>query len=282
MIKVDHISQIPAIASTAIRATRERIWDFLVVTPDHRLALLTHGLREVPLEVSGGFGPSSENSGMDIDIDGNPHPVVHVSRIRTSSVALTFANGRKARLDLPFSPKCPLTVECLAILAQCLTSEASFLLHCAFLDRWNARGLTSVENVEFRCLTDAIYTLFQLKSEPVSRPSEVWEQLGQSTSHQNFKEDPVLRQLRRPPDIPPLKPVHPIKRPSKLLSPMLYAFHTLAEYLRLTVSRFDDLLKLVPVICRIALEVRPEWADYWQRLVPDPTGVWPVPGASRV
>ncbi|KAJ3566722.1 hypothetical protein NP233_g6827 [Leucocoprinus birnbaumii] len=70
------------------------------------------------------------------------------------------------------------------------------------------------------------------------------------------------------------------RKPSKLLSPMLYALHTYAEYLRLVVPRFEDLVKLVPLICRLALEVRPEWADYWQRLVPDPAGEWPIATTS--
>lgn len=281
-MKVEPVAQIPAIASTSIRATREFVWDLLVLKHDHRLTLLTHGLREIPIEVNRNSQASADGSGMDIEMDGDVNPVVHLSRAGTSSATLTFANGRKARLDLPFSPKDPLTMECLAVLAQCLTPEASFLLYRAFLDRWNNKGLSSVNGIQFRCLTDAIYTVFQLKNEPIPPPTGAWEQLAQSTSHKHFKEDPVLRQLRRPADVPPPKPIHPTKRPSKLLSPMLYALHTLAEYLRLLVHRFEDLVKLVPLIRRIALEVRPEWADYWQRLVPDPGAVWPVTAVSRV
>lgn len=279
-VKVEPLAQISAISSISVRATREHVWDLLVVKPDHRLALLTHGLREIPIEISGDI--RSSESGMVIDMGGNPYPVVRLSRTGASSAALSFANGCKARLDLPLYPKTMLTTECFAILSQCLTHEASFLLHRAFLDRWIARGLSSVEGIEFNCLTDAIYTVFQLKNRSAPLPSGAWERLARSTSHQHFGDDPVLLHLRRPPELPSLKPIYSTKRPSKLLSPMLYALHTLAEYLRLLVSRYDDLIKLVPLIRRIALEVRPEWADYWQRLVPDTADIWPVATESRM
>ncbi len=281
MVKVEPLAQLSALSSTSIRATREHIWDLLVVKPDHRIALFTHGLREIPIEISGEL-QSSDPLEMDVEIGGDPHPVIHVSRIGASSAVLSFANGCKSRLDLPFNPKMMLTIECFALLSQCLTPEASFLLHRAFLDRWIEKGLSSVESVEFDCLTDAIYTVFQLKNESIPLPSSAWERLAGSTSHEHFGHDPGLSQLRRPPEIPPLKPTHSSKRPSKLLSPMLYALHTLAEYLRLLVNRYEDLVKLVPLIRRIALEVRPEWADYWQRLVPDPADIWPVAADSRM
>lgn len=278
-MRINHISQIPAIASVSICATREYAWDFLVVRPDHRLVLLTHGLREVPIKIGGELHEFPEGQRMDVDEDS--HPIVRLSRIRTSSVAVTCDNGQRARLDLLFRPNCPLTAGCLSMLAHCLTQEAFFLLHCTFLDRWSVKGFSLIQNIEFNCLTDAIYTLFQLQNEPAKRRG-LWGQLGRSASQRNFKEDPVLRKLRRPPDTDQLKPVLSAKKPSKFLACMLYGFHTYAEYLRFTVSRFDDLVRLVPVICRIAVEVRPEWADYWQRLVPDPTSNWPTAGASRM
>lgn len=277
--RVTHISCIPAIASAAICATREHAWDFLVVKPDHRLVLLTHGLREIPIKISGGAHELPQGQRMEVDEDS--HSVVRLSRTRTSSVAVTFTNGQQVRLDLLFRPSCPLTAGCLSMLAHCLTQEAFFLLHCTFLDRWSAKGLSLVQNIEFNCLTDAIYTLFQLQSEP-AKQCGLWDQLGKTASHRNFKEDPILRKLRRPPDAGQSKPLISSKKPSKFLSCMLYGFHTYAEYLRFTVSRFNDLVRLVPVISRIAVEVRPEWADYWQRLVPDPTSGWPSVGASRM
>lgn len=284
-LKVKHISQFSAIATTSIRATREFVWDLLVLKPDHQLILLTHGLREIPIEVVESHTNSSmsDDLGMDVETNRNSNPVVHVIRVGMCSVALTFANGHRARLDLPLSPSDPLTVECLAVLAHCLTPDIIFLLHCDFLDRWSQKGLSSVEGVQFDCLTTAIYAVFQLKNEFVSQSNDPWESLAQSSSHQEFKEDPVLFRLRRPPDVKPFKPVIQMDSTkfSKFLSPMLYVLHTLAEYLRLMVTRFEDLIKLVPVICRLALEVRPEWADYWQRLVPDPVGAWPIADASR-
>ena len=255
-----------------------------MLKPDHELTLFTHGLREIPIEVVESHPNSSTSDDLSMDVETNRHsdPIVHVVRVGICSVALTFANGHRARLDLPLNPSDPLTVECLAVLAQCLTPDVSFLLHCDFLNRWCQKGLSSVEGVQFDCLTTAIYTVFQLENELVSQSDDPWESLAQSSSHEQFKEDPVLFRLRRPPDIKSLKPIIQMDSTkfSKFLSPMLYVLHTYAEYLRLIVTRFEDLMKLVPVICRLALEVRPEWADYWQRLVPDPAGAWPTANAS--
>jgi anaphase-promoting complex subunit 1 len=39
-------------------------------------------------------------------------------------------------------------------------------------------------------------------------------------------------------------------------------------------------LRFAPVLCRIALAIRPEWADYWKRLVPDAISSWPSPITS--
>jgi len=283
-LKVKHISQFSAIATTSIRATREFVWDLLVLKPDHQLILLTHGLREIPIEVES--NPNSFTSDdfiMDIESNRNSNPIIHVVRVGVCSVALTFASGHQARLDLPLSPSDPLTVGCLAVLAHCLTPDISFLLHCNFLDGWSQKCLSSMEGVQFDCLTTAIYTVFQLKNELVSQSNDPWELLAQSSSHQQFKDDPVLLRLHRPPDIKSFKPVIQMDSTkfSKFLSPMLYVLHTFAEYLRLFVTRFEDLMKLVPVICRLALEVRPEWADYWQRLIPDLADAWPMVNASR-
>ena len=60
----------------------------------------------------------------------------------------------------------------------------------------------------------------------------------------------------------------------KYFSPTLVALHTLAENLRMQIHFHKDLLKLAPVICRIAQHIRPGWAEYWHRLCPEIEPTW--------
>ncbi|KAJ7050909.1 hypothetical protein C8F01DRAFT_1343574 [Mycena amicta] len=71
---------------------------------------------------------------------------------------------------------------------------------------------------------------------------------------------------------------HPQRK--TLLAPILYAMHSMAEDLRLRIDHYKDLCRLAPVICRIALVVRPEWADYWKHLCPDAMTGWPHPSTE--
>ncbi|KAJ3806574.1 hypothetical protein F5876DRAFT_80552 [Lentinula aff. lateritia] len=61
---------------------------------------------------------------------------------------------------------------------------------------------------------------------------------------------------------------------------VLYTLHTLAEGMRLLVDRYPLLMRLAPVICRIAMYIRPEWADYWRRMCPDAMFSLPWPSSA--
>jgi anaphase-promoting complex subunit 1 len=52
-VEVAILAELPAISIASMRATREKVWDAIIVKPDGRLALLTHGLRELPLQLDG-------------------------------------------------------------------------------------------------------------------------------------------------------------------------------------------------------------------------------------
>ncbi|TFK37677.1 hypothetical protein BDQ12DRAFT_713446 [Crucibulum laeve] len=281
--KIKSLSQIAAVSAVPIRATRESVYDLLFVNPNGGVSLLTHGLREVPLNIDRSALNLQLNSGR-MEIDDNTTfgrgKVVGVEDAIHSSATLVFGDGVfekswKSRAHFELFPKDSLTKDCIQMLARTIPAEASFHLHATFLKFWAFRNFSSADNMEFNCFTEALYSVFDLpNSGPVA--SNPWIRLAQSSSHVRFQDDPVLKRLQLP-STPAIQPIITDQHPNKLLAPILYTLHTLAEYLRLRVARFDDILRIAPVICRIALVIRPEWADYWKRLVPDVPIAWPSP-----
>ena len=276
--------EMPACAATSLRATRKNVWDLLVVKPLGELSLLTHGLCELPMTVR---HPSEfDSNAMDLDQSLFSEPedhgiIVSVQEAQWGTTIVTYKDGWKSRITLDIYAQDDLVTESFQLLALILPADVSFSLHRAFLENWSGQWWSTAENVEFRCFTSALYTVFGLEVEDVSVSSNIWLQLAQTSSHARFREDPALRFLRTPPSLPAPRPVRPVLNlPDPLLCPLLYGLHMLGELLRLLVHRHKDLLRFVPVLCRIALAVRPEWADYWKRLVPDAISAWPSPVTS--
>ena len=195
---------------------------------------------------------------------------------------VVFEDGWRALTTINLVPQDILTNQCLQILALTLPSETFFLLHRLFLEKWSSRNLSTSDDVEFECFTDSLYSTFELDTEVTALSSDYWSMLGSSASHNRFREDPVLKGLNVPPNpsiILGLK--RSSHKPHDLLAAILYALHTLGENLRLMVHHYKSLVKLVPILCRIALAIRPEWADYWKRLCPDAIEGWPSPQHAR-
>lgn len=289
MLKVTPLAQLPAISATSIRATRGNVWDLLVVKPDHHLTVLTHGTRELPIELRPQNSMTPHN-GTVMDVDANIlHPsidhgrVVSVQNGAFSSATLVFEDGWKARTSIDLVPRDTLTNQSLQILALTLPAETSFALHRTFLEKWSSSYLRTSDGTEFDCFTAALFNVLGLEEASIISPSihdHVWTALAKSSSHGRFREDPVLKHLTTPSYPKPSLSLKYLHKPHNLLAPVLYALHTLGEDLRLMVHRYDCLLKLVPVISRIALSIRPEWADYWKRLCPDPAIAWPSPATT--
>lgn len=274
MMRVKPHSRMPGISAISIRATRFNVWDLLVVKPQGTLALLTHGIREIPIEVT--HSPGIKNVAT---VDHGR--VVAVQDSALSSTTFVFQDGYKARANIELYPRDTLTTECLLLLALTITPEASFTLHRKFIQKWAKRALSSADSVEFECFTEALYSVFRIGNEIIPVPLDPWLRLAYSTTHTRFREDPVMKYLKPPFTCPPAQAIRVRRKPHALLSPILSILHSLGEHLRLLVSRYDSVVRLAPVICRIALEIRPEWADYWKRLVPDATAKWPSPSMSR-
>lgn len=273
-------------SATSLCITRGNVWDLLFVKPDHRLTILTHGTHELPVKAHHQFLPVGQGGTSEIDNaptwPSNHNQVMSVVGGTTSTVTLEFNDGWKGVTTMNLLPQDTLTTRCLHILALTLPSELMFSLHQLFLQTWSSRHFTASDGIEFASFTDALYELFNLpidKSQPTNDP---WMQLGRSTSHDRFREDPALKGLRLPANPPRLSARDKSSKPHKLLAAVLYALHTLGEDLRLMTHNYRLLIRLAPLICRIALTIRPEWADYWKRLCPDAVEGWISPQSASM
>ncbi|KIL60704.1 hypothetical protein M378DRAFT_26402 [Amanita muscaria Koide BX008] len=269
MLRAQPFGQWPAISVAALRATRPKVWDLVIVKPDGGLALLIHGVHELPIRVKEVKGRPTES------IVGHHGRIVSVQATSASSLVLSYEDGYKARTTLDLIPHDFLTQSCLQTLAMTLPADYSFHLHRTFLEHWWLHGLSSSGRVQFACFTNALYQMLELKVKPATVPNDSWQKLGYSRSHNRYRDDPALQQLVLPNSCPAPRPIPTISKPHPLLSVVLYALHILAENFRLLMHHYNLVVRLAPVVCRIALDVRPEWGDYWKRLVPDITDTWP-------
>jgi anaphase-promoting complex subunit 1 len=279
-------AQLPAISIASIRATRQKVWDAIVVKPDGQVILLTHGLRELHLHLD---KKDRRVDLMDIDSGSKSHSVgrrvIAVEDAIYSSVTLIYDDGFKTRTSIDLVPSHITTSQALQVLAQTLPAQHCFALHRAFLENWSSRRFVTSDGVEFDCFEAALTQVFHLRDitaqpAPIRHPSHAWQALSQSSSHDRFTADPALARLKLPSRTQASKPSEHTSTPHRMLAPILYALHTLGEDIRLAPHRHEDLLRLASLICRVALVIRPEWGDYWKRLCPDAIVGWPTPATT--
>ena len=287
-----------AFCVTPIQGTRASIQELLVVKHDGTLSILTYGFKEIPLEL---VRPWKEGDSVVMEVDGVAQPpgryvpagkaVLSASSGIDSQVNLMFQDRSQVRATIDLTPKDQLTRQTLHMLAYMLPMDEFFALHHKFLVNWSHKGLVQTEGVSFQMLVQALHEVFGLAKEetppgpPAREGSDAWNQMAMTGSAARFREDPIMKKLRvpTPPEArqgagaqtPLTQP-----RPSPFLAPILLGLHHTAEDLRLMTFRYRDLLKIVPVICKIAAIIRPEWADYWKRLCPDATAQWPSPAQT--
>ena len=286
IVEAEVLTQLPAISIASVRATRERVWDAIIVKPDGRLNLLVHGLRELPLQLD-----RKDRRGDLMDVDGGLASISTGRRISSvedatfSSITLVYGDGSKMRTSIDLIPSDTTTAQGLQVLAQTLSGEYCFSLHRAFLEIWSSRRFATSDGAEFNCFEAALAHVFNLgdviaQPAPIRDVSHAWQALSQSPSHNRFTTDPALARLKLPAYVEMPRPGKHVSTPHKMLGPILYALHTLGEDMRLAPHRYEDLLRLASLICRIAVVIRPEWADYWKRLCPDAMTGWPTPATT--
>ncbi|KAF9073847.1 hypothetical protein BDP27DRAFT_1215348 [Rhodocollybia butyracea] len=293
-IEITTVKQIPAVASAIFRGTRFNIWDLIVVKPDGKLSLFTHGTYEIALSAV------VPNDPYTYPPKPTPEVVSIVSEACTPDLtAFLMSDGRTTYTASNYYALDTLTAHALQVLALCLPSDTCFLLHRHFLQNWAWQSFNVIHGVEFECFTAALYAVFGLDSGyvdhndlPAPSSTNPWDNLYSisASSRTRFRDDPAMKLLHEPSDrIPPSARIPPAKvlatmqkgtEPYNQLVVALYTLHTLAEQLRLIVDQYSQLLKLAPVICRIAMYIRPEWADYWRRMCPDAMVELPWPSSA--
>ena len=293
-----YVDRQSAFCVTPIRGTRGTLQDLLVVKNDGELVILTYGLKEIPLEL---VRPWKEGDPVVMEVDGVPQPrgryvpagkvLLSASSGIDSQVNLMFQDRSQVRATVDFTPKDQLTLQTLHMCALMLPMNEFFTLHTKFLAHWSHNGLDQTAGVSFQILVQALYEVFGLAREdrppapPTQDGSDAWHRMAMTGSAARFREDPIMRKLQAP--TPPearqregARSPLTQPRPNPFLAPILLGLHHAAEDLRLVASRYKDLLLLVPVICKIAAIIRPEWADYWKRLCPDAMPQWPTPAQT--
>ncbi|KAJ3758130.1 hypothetical protein EV360DRAFT_83363 [Lentinula raphanica] len=295
------LRQMAAISTSIVCGTRLSIWDLLVVKPGGELSLLTHGICEIALTPTLQYSEALPHDSMQVEessYQGAPNDTTHIVSIidgLSSPYLSTFqmSDGSLACASFHYYPSDDLTTQTLQILALCLPADTCFLLHRHFLQNWASRTFTGLPEAQFDCLAKALYTTFGLQSGTISSstglaPSfNAWNALYHTTSHKRFCEDPALKHLKLPPTsaLPAAPSAARLPTMQKgtdsynQLVVVLYTLHTLGEELRLLLDRYSALLRLAPVICRIAMYIRPEWADYWRRICPDSMSSLPWPSS---
>ncbi|KAG6812695.1 hypothetical protein H0H92_001324 [Tricholoma furcatifolium] len=286
MLKAVPLFPIPAISVTSLRATRRNIWDLLVVKPTHQLALLTHGTRELPVQVTSPKSILDDNQ-MQMDTSfpssSNHGPIVAVHSGHLSAVTIRFLDDHKERASFDLIPRDDLVSQCFQILSLLLPADYLFALHSLYLEEWSANDRPTFDGAEFEQFASTFISCFLLPHGALSQDNEPWSLLGLSPSHDRFASDIALAGLKLPPTpLPKTAPPTDTRSPNFLMGPALYALHTLAENFRLRVDHYPSVIKLIPVICEVARIVRPEWVDYWKRLCFDAVPSWPSPVTTDI
>ncbi|TFK85353.1 hypothetical protein K466DRAFT_190984 [Polyporus arcularius HHB13444] len=265
------VTQLPAHAVSTIRATRDSVADLLVLKPDGTLALLTHGTYEIPLSLK---LPNTPPTSVDIP------RVAALEHAAYSSVTVQLADGLSARISLDLVARDHLVSDSMLMLSLLLPPDQFFRLHSTFLSRWSKRRYSFILGVEFEVLESSLLNLLGLEDEDEmdSAPLDAWVQLASTESATKFREDPVLRKLQLPSSsIRRDRCKKTVKERNIYTGCVLHALHLVAEEKRVFLPSIEGLPRITPLICRLALVVRPEWADYWKRYCPSAMPSWPDP-----
>ena len=269
-MKVELLQDMQATSVAPVRSTRPTVKDLLLVKPDGSLSILTHGMRQIsikPCEKSTQWATYE----MKVDV-GSRSTSPKVARVeeRTESCA-TFVteSGENMYGSIAFSPPDILVHRCFEVLAMALPPEFTFAIRLEFLHLWHEQGLFTIGDTVLICFRRALFKVLHI-NDPDPEPTIFsWSSLSQSHLFEDLNEDVSLQAL----DYPPVRKntltdFHIIK-PHPLAGAALNALHHLAEDMRVNLEQQLLVLRIVPIICTIALVVRPEWADYWKRLCPD-------------
>jgi anaphase-promoting complex subunit 1 len=287
---VQQHAKLSALSILTVRGIRHSCADLLVVKPDHSLCLLTHGTRELPLSLI-----PCQTSDAAMDVDGGAAYYQHHGNLVTvthgagTTFTAVFDTGARFRASLGLLPMDGVTLVCLRGLSMTLPQDEFFRLHAGFLAHWSRRGFSTAGSVELDCFVESLSDLLQLPSTSLRRhrthtavPESVWSRMSHARSRSHFEDDPAFANLVAPEVVQTRKFPLASSAPHPLTAPVLNSLHLLGEDCRLNVLGQHALMKLAPIICELALLVRPEWADYWKRFCPHAIDEWPSSSAASM
>jgi anaphase-promoting complex subunit 1 len=195
-----------------------------------------------------------------------------------SAATVVLVDGLRYRVSFDLVPS-GLTRRALDILSLWMPHDLFFPLHWLFLRIWTERGCARIEDKQFRCLKRALCTYFNIgEVESTEASGNAFQEMLGMERYRGMKDDPAISHLQVPLEPKP-KQLNLDRKPHPGIALALVAFNYLAEDLRTQTNSHDSLSLIVPLICRIAMHIRPEWADYWKRLLPSALTHWPAPSS---
>ena len=263
-----------ATSVASIRSTRPTVKDLLLVKPDGSLGVLTHGIRQIGIQPTIG---STQRMPPEVGLGAGSQPstslkVIRVEERTESCTTFVMGNGEKMYGSLAFSSPDILVHRCFEVLAMALPSELAFAIRLEFLYLWHEQGLFTMEDTVLICFRRALFKVLRINDPDPEQMTLGWDNLSQSPLFDDMSEDVSLLGLTHPPPIRKQAPADfHITKPHPLAGAALNALHHLAEDMRINLEQQMLVLRIIPIICTMALVVRPEWAEYWKRLCPDIT-----------
>ena len=271
-MKAELLQDMQATSVAPIRSTRPTVKDLLLVKPDGSLGVLTHGIRQISIQPWIGSTQQTPSE-MEIDPGSRSTMSLRVARVeeRTESCAtFIMENGEKMYGSLVLSSPDILVHRCFEVLAMAVPSELAFAIRLEFLHLWHEQGLFTIEDTVLVCFRRALFKVLHINHSDSEPMTLCWDNLSQSPMFDDLSEDVALLGLAHPPSARKHVPADSnITKPHPLAGAALNALHHLAEDMRMNLEQQILVLRIVPIICTIALVIRPEWADYWKRLCPD-------------
>ncbi|KIJ25699.1 hypothetical protein M422DRAFT_77064 [Sphaerobolus stellatus SS14] len=306
-----------AVSAVTINGFRGRgISDLVIVKPDGKMAILTHGIRLVevkmgprpywlePKETKPGPGPArrqpqADDDAMSVDdslfkgdatsdtsmnsiID--KEKVVSVSHPVNNTFSVHFEDGVTTRTKLMPPEPDELTQTCFHVLSFALTPPRAFQLHVDWMSKWEDTAYADDNEQAWTCFVNVLCGMFDIDSPYLNLAKErhklqpgSWEALAFTASHDRFQDDCVLEMLDAPFRTKPLDNKPP-RKPTQDAEQCLFALHLLAESYKINNDAVQMLLpRLARLLITLGRAVRPEWADYWVRMFPENAEGWMDP-----
>jgi anaphase-promoting complex subunit 1 len=273
-------TQLSAVSIARVLCTRTFVYDLLVVRPDASTSLFTFAMMEVPLQFT------SSISYRPSDVAKMPHSIVGVESFGDDAGAgatVTFVDKSQGKVNFNLALNAGLVAPIMVALSMTLPSEAFFHLLITYIVHRQRTSLSLHEKTDLMCFRHALADVFHLPSLVLAAPATMvledpWVQMQRSSkAWSRFEDDPALQHLDFTPPTMPVRPPANTTPPHPMLAPTLSTLHVWLEEQRLSLANEHAVMQVAPLICDIAMVIKPEWADHWKRLVPDAMATWHSP-----